>query len=477
MTGQPPSSGPIPDTLPDGRPWPSVTVVVLSPAGTVGPSTRASLVAQSPVAVEPLAIPLGRMSRGAAIAEALGRATGDYLIVLDDGDSLAPRALAMALVTLFVEKGRSRRRPAGPERRDPRRPRPPPGAALARPCPPRRGSPRRSVVDGRRPPGAARPRGRRDRRPPGGRLRSRDDPAPCRGGAGQPALPDGTGPGHVSGSGRGRQPSERAARAGAQRQRAVGRRCCHRPSPPRGRPEARRQRRRRRGALRPFCQGRGRADPRLSGGRAARGGAQLRSRAGGQHPRGDPQRRHPAAPQPHGPDGGRDARPVHAHRPMRDAARLRQAEGRLRRDLPHARRLSGTPPEPDRLGLAREARLPGRSTGSPAADQFGVDDDGEPRGAGRGARRPRRPGRPGLPDPGLRARRPDRPAARPRPSGGRRPRHVRRGRRRRSHEGVERHPGGAARHRATGRHRVRRHRADRRSRPAAPAQPDRTGAP
>ncbi len=96
--------GPIPDTLPDGRPWPRVTAIVLSHTGTLDAATRASLAAQAPVPVESLAVHVGAAPRGASLAEALRRAEGDYVIILDDGDTLAPRALAMAFVTLFVGK-------------------------------------------------------------------------------------------------------------------------------------------------------------------------------------------------------------------------------------------------------------------------------------------------------------------------------------------------------------------------------------
>ena len=99
-----PSGSPLPDVLPDGRPWPRVTAIVLCPTGTVGAPTRASLAGQVPVPVEVLAVRVGAARRGAAIAEALRCAGGDYLVILDDGDKLAPRVLAMALVTLFVEQ-------------------------------------------------------------------------------------------------------------------------------------------------------------------------------------------------------------------------------------------------------------------------------------------------------------------------------------------------------------------------------------
>ena len=98
------SGSPFPDSLPDGRPWPRVAAIVLCPEGRVGAATRASLAAQAPVPVELLAIRVGAARRGAVIAEALQRVGCDYLVILDDGDDLAPRALAMALVTLVVEK-------------------------------------------------------------------------------------------------------------------------------------------------------------------------------------------------------------------------------------------------------------------------------------------------------------------------------------------------------------------------------------
>ncbi len=98
------SVGPLPDTLPDGRPWPRVSVIVLSATGTLDAATRASLAAQAPIPVEAIILAGDGAPRGVVIAEALRRAEGDYVIVLDDGDSLAPRALAMALITLFVEK-------------------------------------------------------------------------------------------------------------------------------------------------------------------------------------------------------------------------------------------------------------------------------------------------------------------------------------------------------------------------------------
>ena len=104
MTSLLSSGGPLPETLPDGRPWPRVTAIVLCPTGTVGAPTRASLAAQAPVPLELLAVRVGAGRRGVVIAEALRRAGGDCVIILDDGDSLVPCALAMALITLFVEK-------------------------------------------------------------------------------------------------------------------------------------------------------------------------------------------------------------------------------------------------------------------------------------------------------------------------------------------------------------------------------------
>ena len=59
--------------------------------------------------------------------------------------------------------------------------------------------------------------------------------------------------------------------------------------------------------------------------------------------------------------------------PMRDAARLRQAEGWLRRDMPDSGRLPGTPPYRHRPRLARETRLPSGPTSPSAPGQFGVD--------------------------------------------------------------------------------------------------------
>ncbi len=57
-----------------------------------------------PVPIELLAVRVEAARRGAVIAEALRHAGGDYVVILDDGDGLAPRALAMALVTLVVGK-------------------------------------------------------------------------------------------------------------------------------------------------------------------------------------------------------------------------------------------------------------------------------------------------------------------------------------------------------------------------------------
>ncbi len=88
---------------PDGSPWPSVSIVVLSATGRVGFRTRQSITAQSGVSVEVMGVATGS-SRSRAIADALGRVRHPCAMILDDGDHLAPDALPTALMTAFVAR-------------------------------------------------------------------------------------------------------------------------------------------------------------------------------------------------------------------------------------------------------------------------------------------------------------------------------------------------------------------------------------